>query len=176
MLRPIGLDEDRFSEVAHKATHYSPAFPSTVGVLLAFAGLGDHPKVRIPGARRYVENRMHLLGDGAARVTCAELAARVYLEAGLPLTFQTLRLLRYVELLRSGEWEPLRAGPAPRTVETAGRREEDRASLSAFVAGFAKSVAATSREKSMPDWADLLVPGDFMHSPNFRIAGTSDVW
>lgn len=175
VLRPIGLDKDDFCRVAEHTTHHSPPFPSTVGILLAFAGLGDHPSVRIPGARRYVEKRLHLLGDGAARVTCAELAARVYLEAGMPLRFQTLRLLHYIELLRSGSWEKLHDDAEPRLVHTHKRSKQELTSLTAFVAGLPAAIAATSREKSMPDWADLLVPGDFMHSPSFHLVAQADV-
>ena len=175
VLRPDGLDHERFCEIANRVVHHSPTFASTVGVMLALAGIGDHPKFRIPGACSFFAKRLHLLGDGATRVTCSELAVRVYLEAGLPLRFQTLRLIRYVELLRTIDWEPLGNNGEPRQISAEGRREEDRASLVAYVADLPHAVAATSREQTLPDWADLVVPGDFLHSANFHIAARAEV-
>lgn len=175
ILRPIGLDRDRFCDVAHRVAHHSPTFASTVGLLLGLAGLGDHPKFRIPGACSFFAKRLHLLGDGAARVTCSELAARVYLEAGIPLRFQTLRLIRYVELLRTIEWEPLSGGDNPRLISAEGRREDDRASLVAYVADLPHALAAVSSEQTRPDWADLVLPGDFLHSANFDVAASAEV-
>lgn len=175
LLRPTDLDHDRFYEVAVRATHYSPTFPSTAGLMLGLAGLGDHPRFQIPALRSFLGKRLHLLGDGAARVTCSELAARVYLEAGLPLHFQTIRLIHYAELLRHGDWAPLDADGEPRTVETKGRREQDRASLVAYVAGLPHALRATSRESTKPDWADLLVPGDFLHSSSFRLVAKAEI-
>lgn len=175
VLRPDGLDHKRFCEITSRVTHHSPTFASTVGLLLAFAGIGDHPKFRIPGACSFFAKRLHLLGDGAVRVTCSELAARVYLEAGLPLRFQTLRLIRYVELLRDVGWEPLSDSADPRQISAEGRLEEDRASLVAYVADLPRALAAASSERTLPDWADLVVPGDFLHSANFRIAAKAEV-
>ena len=175
VLRPSGLERQRFLDVTLRAKHYSPPFSSTVGVLLAFAGLGDHPRFRIPGVRRYVEKRLHLLGDGAARVTCSEFAARVYLESDVPLRFKTMRLLSYVELLRSPEWDSLELDAEPRRIDATGRKEEDRASLFAFVGDFPRALAAISADPSEPDWADLLVPGDFLHSSNFRTVAQIEI-
>ena len=176
ILRPQNLDPDRFRDVTSRATHFSPAFPSSTAIMLALAGFGDHPRVRIPGARRYVEKRLHLLGDGAGRVTCAEFAARVYLEAGVPLRFQTLRLLLYVEMLGPHEPESLHTRSARRpSLDEQTNAASRPTTLIAFVAGFPRAVLASARDQTTPDWADLLMPGDFLRSSNFDVVAVRSV-
>jgi len=175
VLRPRGLDYEMFARVADHAAQHSPPFPSTTGVLLAFAGLGDHPHVRIPGARGYVEKRLHLLGDGAARVTCAEFAARLFLEAGVELNFQSLRLLSYIELLRGADAERLQETRTRRQLDIVSESSAEPTGLSAFVAGFPRAVSASSRERSSPDWVDLLMPGDFLRCTSLDAIATCTV-
>lgn len=175
ILRPKAIERDRFDEVTKHATHHSPPFPSTTGVLLAFAGLGDHPRLTIPGARSYAEKRLHLLGDGAARVTCAEFAARVYLESGLTLRFQTLRLLYYIELLRTGEPARLKAHTTPRIIDVSQDAALETTTLYEFVAGMPRALSTGLATQVKPDWVDLLMPGDFVQSSSFDLIAARSV-
>ena len=175
VLRPKGLDRNKFCDVIDHATHYSPPFPSTTGVLLALAGFGDHPNLTIPGARSYVEKRLHLLGDGAARVTCAEFVARCYLESGLTLRFQTLRLLYYVELLRNNEPAQLQENVEPRTLDISLYSQRKPTTLFEFVAGLPRALAESSTVQVAPDWVDLLMPGDYLRSSSFDVIAVRTV-
>lgn len=175
VLRPKKLDKASFERITEHVIYHSPPFPSSTGVLLAFAGFGDHPQLRIPGARAYVEKRLHLLGDGAARVTCAEFAARVYLESGLELRFQTLRLLAYVELLRAREPARLGDTTTPRKVSVTKDATLKTTTLSEFVAGFPQAARQAADPRRTPDWVDLLMPGDFLQSSSFDVIAVRSV-
>jgi hypothetical protein len=184
LLRPRSVDPDRLTELARRATAHSPPFASLGALLIAALGSVDWVSGTASAnglsvaarLRDWAAEWVEFIGDGVARVHCAEFATRLYLDAGLPLRFEQPRLELYIRRLNGGqslEWEHMER---PASLEDHGPRqawsdESNGKTVLAFVRHASAAVRDRRKEPTQADWADFIMPSDFCSSPSFEPVG-----
>lgn len=173
VVRPYGIDLDRFDDVVGTFTKCSAPYPS-VGAFIAAACLAANPvlkRIPAPVRRPMLTAQVRLAGDGAVAMHCAEAVTRLYHATGLAIEIPNPLFDLQIEHTRDYLKMPIQPLRTFERVPTVGRwpRPQNVLQIAQASGSSVLRIANTVRErwKQPPDEFDFLVPADLGNSPSF---------